>query len=121
MDHGVPKVKTLGLLDGAGSITVDRYAEILSKGGFPGTYHRAHRLLARFHAQGLVERLESQKTVQYRLGGREAVVEPVERRQRIVRWKLTEKGLGRLKWLQNRGSGPPSRGRASRGRKIGET
>ena len=106
------KVDLLGVLSKAKEVSADDLAGLLVEGGFRDGGSNADadaaRLeaggwLTRLYRQGLVGRREGQRTLQYPIPGRE---EPVERRQRVVLWEITEKGLGRLKWLREQG--PPS-------------
>lgn len=112
------KVDVLMVLSEVKEASADDLAGLLAKAGFRDPKNdldharlEAGGWLRRLYRQGLVERREDQKDVQYLLPIKDKPAVAVERHQRITLWKITKKGLGRMEWLQGRDSPskPPSR------------
>lgn len=108
----IDKLTALRILEEKGPITVGEYVEALRAEGFevkgPRKAHNCHetnkgsRVLMRLHRQGLVRKVVRVEEIAYTLTTRSGETKDVQRGQRMVRYEVTERGRGRMGYLEGK-------------------
>lgn len=102
----ITKLQALQTINDAGEVTAAGFAKKLRERHLPvGGSRHAHAILVRLKRQSLVQSELGSMRIRYLLPREDNEAVMVWRKQRTVRWSITDKGIARMAYLALRTQG----------------